>query len=46
MPLAKYVHDARVCLHSGNGASDAKLRLAEALAGFRRPAVAPERAVV
>jgi len=44
MPLAKYVHDARVCLHSGDGASDAKLRLAEALAGFRRPAAAPERA--
>jgi alkylation response protein AidB-like acyl-CoA dehydrogenase len=44
MPLQKYVHDARVCLHSGDGASDAKLRLAEALAGFRRPAAAPERA--
>ncbi len=44
MPLQKYVHDARVCLHSGEGTSDAKLRLAEALAGFRRPAAAPERA--
>ena len=37
MPLQKYMHDARVCLHSGNGNSDAKLRLAEAIAGFRRP---------
>jgi alkylation response protein AidB-like acyl-CoA dehydrogenase len=45
MPLAKFVHDARVCLHSGDGASDAKLRLAEALAGFRRPAAALERTV-
>jgi alkylation response protein AidB-like acyl-CoA dehydrogenase len=45
MPLQKYVHDARVCLHSGDGAGDAKLRLAEALAGFRRPVAAPERTV-
>jgi len=44
MPLQKYVHDARVCLHSGDGVSDARLRLAEALAGFRRPAAAPARA--
>jgi hypothetical protein len=36
MPLQKYIHDARVCLHSGNGNSDAKLRLAEAIAGHRR----------
>ena len=36
MPLQKYVHDALVCLHSGDGNSDAKLRIAEALAGFRR----------
>jgi alkylation response protein AidB-like acyl-CoA dehydrogenase len=36
MPLQKYVHDALVCLHSGHGASDAKLRIAEALAGYRR----------
>jgi alkylation response protein AidB-like acyl-CoA dehydrogenase len=36
MPLQKYIHDARVCQHSGNGASDAKLRLAEAISGFRR----------
>jgi alkylation response protein AidB-like acyl-CoA dehydrogenase len=36
MPLQKYVHDARVCLHSGDGATDAKLRIAEVLAGYRR----------
>jgi butyryl-CoA dehydrogenase len=36
MPLQKYIHDARVCLHSGNGNTDAKLRIAEALAGYRR----------
>jgi alkylation response protein AidB-like acyl-CoA dehydrogenase len=36
MPLQKYIHDARVCLHSGNGNSDAKLRLAEAISGYRR----------
>src|ERR1017187_5768156 len=40
MPLQKYVHDARVCQHSGNGNSDAKLRLAEIIAGYRRPAQA------
>jgi len=39
MPLQKYVHDARVCLHWDDGNSDAKLRIAEALAGYRR---APE----
>ncbi|MBI3702303.1 MAG: acyl-CoA dehydrogenase family protein [Rhizobiales bacterium] len=37
MPLQKYIHDARVCLHSGNGNSEAKLRLAEIIAGYRRP---------
>ena len=37
MPLQKYINDARICLHSGNGNSDAKLRLAEAIAGYRRP---------
>jgi alkylation response protein AidB-like acyl-CoA dehydrogenase len=36
MPLQKYVHDARVCLHSGEGNSDAKLRIAEVLSGYRR----------
>jgi len=38
LPMQKYVHDARVCLHSGDGSADATLRLAEALAGYRRPA--------
>ena len=38
MPLQKYVHDALVCLHTGAGNNDAKLRIAEALAGYRRPA--------
>jgi alkylation response protein AidB-like acyl-CoA dehydrogenase len=38
MPLQKYVHDALICLHSGAGKSDAALRIAEALAGYRRPA--------
>ena len=37
MPLQKYVRDARVCLHSGEGSADATLRLAEVLAGYRRP---------
>jgi len=36
MPLQKYVHDARVCLHTGDGNTDAKLRIAEVLAGYRR----------
>jgi alkylation response protein AidB-like acyl-CoA dehydrogenase len=40
MPLQKYVHDALVCLHSGAGNGDAKLRIAEALARYRRPASA------
>jgi alkylation response protein AidB-like acyl-CoA dehydrogenase len=37
MPLQKYVHDARICLHSGAGNSETKLRIAEALASYRRP---------
>jgi alkylation response protein AidB-like acyl-CoA dehydrogenase len=36
MPLHKYIHDARVCQHSGDGNTDAKLRIAEELAGYRR----------
>jgi len=40
MPLQKYVQDARICLHSGMGSSEAKLRIAEALARYRRPASA------
>ena len=38
MPLQKYVHDARICLHAGAGNSEAKLRIAEALARYHRPA--------
>ena len=33
MPMQKYIHDTRVFRHSGGGVDDAKLRLAEALAG-------------
>ncbi len=36
MPLQKYVHDALICLHSGEADSDARLRIAEAIAGYRR----------
>jgi alkylation response protein AidB-like acyl-CoA dehydrogenase len=36
MPLQKYVRDALICLHSASSNSDAKLRIAEAVAGFRR----------
>jgi hypothetical protein len=36
MPLAKYIHDARVCAHSGDGNSDARLRVAEEIGGHRR----------
>ena len=36
MPLAKYIHDARVCMHSGDGNTDARLRVAEEIAGYRR----------
>jgi alkylation response protein AidB-like acyl-CoA dehydrogenase len=38
MPLQKYLRDARVCLHTGNGVGDAKLRIAEALTGYSHPA--------
>jgi len=37
MPLQKYIHDAMICLHTGDGNSDDKLRLAEALVAHRRP---------
>jgi hypothetical protein len=40
IPLQKYVQDARICLRSGMGSSEAKLRIAEALARYRRPASA------
>ena len=36
MPQPKYVHDARIFLHSGVSNSVAKLRIAEAVAGYRR----------
>ena len=40
MPLQKYVHDALVFLHSADNDSAAKLRIAEAVAGFKRPLAA------
>lgn len=36
MPLQKYIHVSRVFLHTGDGNSDAKLRIAEAVTGFAR----------
>ena len=36
MPLQKYIHDARVSQHTGDGNSDARLRIAEVIAGYRR----------
>ena len=36
MPLHKYIHVARVFLHTGDGVSDAKLRIAEVIAGHSR----------
>jgi alkylation response protein AidB-like acyl-CoA dehydrogenase len=38
MPMQKYIHDALVCLHSGNGSADARLRIAESILNYRRPA--------
>jgi alkylation response protein AidB-like acyl-CoA dehydrogenase len=35
MPLQKYIHDAFICLRTGDGNADTKLRIAETLAGFR-----------
>jgi alkylation response protein AidB-like acyl-CoA dehydrogenase len=40
MPLQKYLHDARVCQHAGDGNREARLRIAEHIAGFRRSAAA------
>lgn len=40
IPMQKYVHDARVCLHGGDSNREARLRIAEALLGYRRPAIA------
>jgi alkylation response protein AidB-like acyl-CoA dehydrogenase len=36
MPLQKYIHDARVCQHAGDANNDARLRIAGAIAGYRR----------
>ena len=36
MPLQKYIHDALICLHTGDGNADDQLRIAEALANYRR----------
>ena len=36
MPLQKYIHDALICLHTGDGNADYKLRIAEVLASHRR----------
>ena len=38
MPLQKYVHDALACLHGTESNRDARLRIAEGLAGYRRAA--------
>jgi len=38
MPLQKYLHDARVCQHAGDGNREARLRIAEHISGFRRAA--------
>jgi len=40
MPLQKYVHDAMVFLHSDETDGAAKLAVAEAIAGYTRPAAA------
>ena len=44
MPLPKYVHEARIFLHSGDSNSVATLRIAEAVAGYRRSAGAGVKA--
>jgi alkylation response protein AidB-like acyl-CoA dehydrogenase len=40
MPLQKYVHDSMVFLHSDDADGAAKLAVAEAVAGYQRPAAA------
>jgi len=40
MPLQKYVHDGMVFLHSEETDTASKLQIAEAVAGYRRPAAA------
>jgi hypothetical protein len=44
MPLQKYLRDARVCLHSGDGIGDVKLCIAEALVGYSRPTATAQAA--
>jgi alkylation response protein AidB-like acyl-CoA dehydrogenase len=36
MPLQKHVHDAFICLHSGEADGETRLHIAEAIAGYRR----------
>jgi alkylation response protein AidB-like acyl-CoA dehydrogenase len=36
MPLQRYIDDARICLYAGDGNADLRLRIAEALANYRR----------
>jgi len=38
MPLQKYVHDSMVFLHADDASGEAKLAVAEAVAGYQRPA--------
>jgi len=40
MPLQKYVHDSMVFLHADDADGAAKLAVAEAVAGYQRPAAA------
>jgi alkylation response protein AidB-like acyl-CoA dehydrogenase len=44
MPLQKYVRDALMCLHADGGPRDGKLKLAEAIVGYRRAGAASLRA--
>jgi alkylation response protein AidB-like acyl-CoA dehydrogenase len=39
MPLYKFIHDARVCLHSADGNHDARLRIAEGVVAYRPPSL-------
>ncbi len=40
MPLQKYVHDSMVFLHAEDASGEAKLAVAEAIAGYQRPLAA------
>jgi alkylation response protein AidB-like acyl-CoA dehydrogenase len=40
MPLQKYLREARISQHAAGGATEARLRIAETLAGYRRPSAA------